>query len=328
MVARVAEALQYAHGQGVVHRDVKPSNIMLGADRAPHVMDFGLARRDVGEATMTTEGQVLGTPAYMSPEQAKGESDSVDGRADVYSLGVILYQMLTGELPFRGNTRMLLHQVLNDDPRPPRKINDSIPRDLETVCLKAMGKETGERYQTAGELADELRRFLNNEPIQARPAGALERSWRWCRRNPVTSGLMAAIAVLLIGSSVGGHWLAYRERMAANNERAANVAAQAAELRATEKAAEAEKRRTEAERARAEEARAREAAIAAGATAETARIAAEESDRQRHQRLVGLMTANGLRAMAEDDPFGAAPWFAEALRLDHADPAKKSIVCG
>ena len=103
-------------------------------------MDFGLAKRDAGEITMTIEGQVLGTPAYMSPEQARGDAHKVDGRSDVYSLGVILYELLTGELPFRGNTRMLLHQVLHDEPRPPRSLNDRIPRDLETICLKAMAE--------------------------------------------------------------------------------------------------------------------------------------------------------------------------------------------
>jgi tRNA A-37 threonylcarbamoyl transferase component Bud32 len=140
LVRVLAGALQYAHDQGVIHRDVKPSNVMLDHAGEPHLMDFGLSKSGAGEVTMTFDGDVLGTPAYMSPEQAQGEAHKVDGRSDVYSLGVILYELLTGELPFRGNRRMLLHQVLRDEPRPPRALNDHIPRDLETITLKAMAK--------------------------------------------------------------------------------------------------------------------------------------------------------------------------------------------
>src|SRR5207247_6001743 len=211
----IAQAIHYAHERGILHRDLKPSNVLIDANDQPRVTDFGLARRLDGDSELTVTGQVLGSPNYMPPEQAVGKRGKVSRRSDVYSLGAMLYHLLTGRPPFVGEVLTdALEQVLNAEPVLPRLLNPSLPRDLETICLKCLEKEPDKRYVTAHALADELGRFLNHEPVQARPVTRAERVWRWCRRKPALASFIAATALLLLTVLVGSPIFAYRVNQA------------------------------------------------------------------------------------------------------------------
>ena len=211
-IRQSATAVQFAHEHGVLHRDLKPSNLLLDASGRVRITDFGLAKHLADDDRLTTTGEVLGTPSYMAPEQARGDHSHVGPAADVYSLGAVLYEMLTGRAPFRAATAVeTLRQVQDADPVSVRRLNTSVPRDMETIALRCLQKRPADRYRTAAELAGDLGRYLRGEPIVARPIGPAARLWRWCRRKPVVAGLSAAVLVLAVAvtlvSVVAAVWL-------------------------------------------------------------------------------------------------------------------------
>jgi serine/threonine protein kinase/Tfp pilus assembly protein PilF len=250
LLEQVARAVQYAHENGVVHRDLKPGNILLSLSREPSVStevalaegsrlngalpkitDFGLAKQERSDLTAT--GAIVGTPAYMAPEQALGHNRVVGPAADVYALGAMLYEMLTGRPPFQGATPLeTLEQIVVQEPVPPSQLQGKTPRDLSIICLKCLQKEPRHRYASAGALADDVRRFLDHQPIRARRTPWHERMRRWCRRNPVVAGLLAAVAVVLVLGSTISTWEAVRANSALTRTRAAERMARLREAEA------------------------------------------------------------------------------------------------
>jgi len=203
LLKKAAEAVHHAHQRGILHRDLKPANILLDEHGNPVVTDFGLAKRVVGDSELTHSGTIVGTPAYMSPEQASGRRGAVTTSSDVYGLGAILYALLTGRAPFGGDSiEETLEQVRQSAPAPPSRINPRTPRDLEVICLKCLEKDPSRRYASAQALAEDLGRFLLGEPITGRPTGMLERGWLWCRRNPWLAGAFGSAAAALVAVAV------------------------------------------------------------------------------------------------------------------------------
>jgi serine/threonine-protein kinase len=227
LVAVIARAVHHGHQHGILHRDLKPANILLDAAERPHVADFGVARHLLREGGHTQSGMVVGTPGYMAPEQAAGQARHLTTAADVYGLGAILYELLTGRPPFAAQTpAAVLRQVLEAEPVPPRVLEPRVDRDMETLCLKCLEKDPARRYGSAEALAEELERYLAGESILARRTGLLPRAWRWCLRNPGPAGILATIAWLLLVTAVAALVAARaQERDHRTEELASNVKA-------------------------------------------------------------------------------------------------------
>ena len=283
-VRQIAEGLHYAHSEGVVHRDIKPANIMMSRSGRPQVMDFGLAKRDADIASgMTVEGQILGTPAYMSPEQARGAIAEVGPRSDQYSVGVVLYQMLCGRVPFAGDPWTIISHVANvhENPPAPRSLRPDLPRDLEACCLKALEKNPKSRYPSLQALADDLDHWLKGLPLVARPIGPLERLQRWCRKNQLIAGLAGTVAMMIVVATIVGYGLAFRFRALATT--AAKEANDAKAARKLETAA-----RLDGERV-----------------------------------IIDAYTETGLTADRNGDPRDAILWFANAVAASENHPLRE-----
>ncbi len=243
LVAKLAGAVAHAHSRGVVHRDIKSPNVLLTAEGEPRLTDFGLAKVGRMARNLSVTGQVLGTPAYMPPEQAAGKVREVGTAADVYGLGAVLYDVLTGRPPFQGDTAAVtLQKVLTEEPQRPRALNPSVPRDLETICLKCLQKDPARRYGSAAEFGADLCAYLHGRPIAARPTTGAERTWKWVCRNPVVAGLLLAVAAsLLLGTTVSYlYFLDARTQEAIATNRAADADRDAAAARHQEAIAKAE----------------------------------------------------------------------------------------
>jgi serine/threonine protein kinase/WD40 repeat protein len=226
-VELVARGVAYAHQQGVIHRDLKPANILLDKQNQPKITDFGLAKRIQDDKELTTTGQVLGTPAYMPPEQARGDLSLIGPASDIYSLGAILYRLLAGRAPFQAASLVdTLHDVISAEPVPPRRLVPGLAADLEIICLKCLEKQPEKRYATAAALADDLQRWRNGEPIHARRSTATERAWKWARRNPVIATLSGSLVLALLVGTIVSTIFGVNANFISKQEREARITAQ------------------------------------------------------------------------------------------------------
>jgi eukaryotic-like serine/threonine-protein kinase len=319
MVELLARAVQLAHQQGVLHRDLKPANVLLSKDGVPKIADFGLARRlDYHE--YSTE-LIAGTANYMSPEQAWGDSKAnpLTPATDVYSLGAILYELLTGRPPFASESREeTIKDVWSKAPAEPRSLTPDVPLDLQTICLKCLAKEPNRRYPSAEALADDLRRWLNNEPIVARPTTRFERAVLWCRRDPVFAGVSAALVVAVLAGAIGGSWLAVIYWKKSNQAEAAGTEAVKAASRARDNAFAADKAAAEAKVSAALADRARAVAELRQAEYQRANKLLEATNDQLEHRLYESMilaTARDVELMTQDPRGVAREQLAKHLRL-------------
>jgi WD40 repeat protein len=292
LVQTLSQAVQAAHQAALVHRDLKPGNVLLTADGTPKVTDFGLVKQ-VGVQGQTQSGAVVGTPSYMAPEQAGGKGKEVGPAADVYALGAILYELLTGRPPFKALTALeTVIQVVSDDPVPVRQLQPKTPQDLETICHKCLEKDPQRRYPTAAALGADLRAYLAEEPISARPVGRLERAWKWARRNKAVAVAVATVAAVLIAGSIISTYFGFmadREARIAHNE---------------------------ADRARQQE-----------EIADTNRRAAEASEREQKRLSVGVLLGNARNEVKADNPAAALPFLTLANQIA-PDPNRDGQIAG